>query len=159
MSFTIRPATKEDRNWIAQFTEQRWGSTRVVSRGQVYLPHLLSGFIAVQDEKPVGLLTYQIEGDQCEIVTFDSAVEGQGIGSALIETLKQTMLEENIKRLWLITTNDNIPALRFYQKRGFTMAALHKNALEASRKLKPEIPLFGFDGIPIRDEIEFEMIL
>lgn len=157
--FTIRPATKEDRNWVAQFMEEQWGSTRMVSRGQVYLPHLLPGFIAVQDGKSVGLLTYQVEGDQCEIVTLATVVEGQGIGSALIENVKQAVVEEGVKRLWLITTNDNIPALRFYQKRGFQLAALHKNALEASRKLKPEIPLFGFDGIPIRDEIEFEMLL
>jgi DNA-3-methyladenine glycosylase I len=157
--FTIRPTTKEDRNWIAQFTEERWGSTRVVSRGQVYLPHLLDGFLAVQDTKPMGLLTYQIDGDQCEIVTIDSVVDGQGIGSALIETLKQAVMIEGVKRIWLITTNDNMPALHFYQKRGFFLAALHKNALEDARKLKPEIPLYGIDGIPLRDEIELEMLL
>ncbi len=157
--FTIRPATKEDRNWVAKFTEERWGSTRVVSRGEVYLPHLLTGFIAMQDDKPVGLITYQVDGEQCEIVTIDSAVEGQGIGSALIETVKQTVVAEGVKRVWLITTNDNTLALRFYQKRGFQLAALHKNAVEASRKLKPEIPLFGLDGIPIRDEIELEVFV
>ena len=157
--FTIRPATKEDRNWVAQFMEEQWGSTRMVSRGRVYLPHLLPGFIAVQDGKSVGLLTYQVEGDECEIVTLASAVEKQGIGSALIETTKQAAIAEGVKRLWLVTTNDNMPALHFYQKRGFQLAALYKNALEASRKLKPEIPLYGFDGIPIRDEIELEMFL
>jgi ribosomal protein S18 acetylase RimI-like enzyme len=55
--------------------------------------------------------------------------------------------------------NDNLHALRFYQKRGFVLVALHRNALEASRKLKPEIPLVGIDGIPIRDEIELELVL
>jgi hypothetical protein len=59
----------------------------------------------------------------------------------------------------LITTNDNVAALRFYQKRGFTLAALHKNALEQSRRLKPQIPLLGLDGIPLRDEIELEIFL
>ena len=63
------------------------------------------------------------------------------------------------KQLWLITTNDNINALRFYQKRGFMLVAVHRNALELSRKLKPEIPMIGNDGIPLRDEIELEMIL
>jgi hypothetical protein len=59
----------------------------------------------------------------------------------------------------LITTNDNTKALRFWQKRGFRLAAVHRNAVEKSRKIKPEIPLTGNDGIPIKDEIELEMAL
>jgi hypothetical protein len=59
----------------------------------------------------------------------------------------------------LVTTNDNLNALRFYQKRGFVLVAVHRNALEVSRKLKPEIPLVGMDSIPLRDEIELEMMV
>jgi RimJ/RimL family protein N-acetyltransferase len=59
-------------------------------------------------------------------------------------------------RLWLITTNDNEPAIQFYQRRGMTLVAIHHNALSESRKLKPEIPLIGLGGQPLRDEIEFE---
>lgn len=157
--FTIRPTEKDDRNWVAQFMEDRWGSTRVVSRGQVYLPHLLPGFLAMQGDSRAGLITYRIYGDQCEIVTIDSVKPGYGVGSALIEAVKQAASAEAVKRIWLITTNDNTPALRFYQKRGFRLAALYVNALEESRKLKPEIPLFGLDGIPLRDEIELELFL
>ncbi|MEW5718069.1 MAG: GNAT family N-acetyltransferase, partial [Chloroflexota bacterium] len=82
-----------------------------------------------------------------------------GIGSALIDAVKLRARQAGCKRLWLITTNDNLTALRFYQKRGFTLAALHRNALEESRKIKPEIPLVGEHGIPLRDEIELEMML
>jgi RimJ/RimL family protein N-acetyltransferase len=77
----------------------------------------------------------------------------------LIDTAKQRARQAGCQRLWLITTNDNLTALRFYQKRGFTLAALHRNALKQSRKIKPEIPLVGNHGIPLRDEIELEMIL
>ncbi|MFP3471139.1 GNAT family N-acetyltransferase, partial [Micrococcus sp. SIMBA_144] len=59
-------------------------------------------------------------------------------------------------RITLITTNDNLAALKFYQKRGFVMTAIHRNAVEKARKIKPEIPLIGNDGIPIRDEIQLE---
>ena len=158
-SFTIRPVERTDRNWIAQFLDKHWGSTRIVTRGQVYLGHLLDGFIAEQDGKPVGLITYRIDGDACEVVTINSLAQGQGIGTALLETVKQVALEAGCRRLWLIVTNDNLPALRFYQKRGFHLAAVYPNALEASRRLKPEIPLFGLDGIPLRDEIELELTL
>ncbi len=53
--------------------------------------------------------------------------------------------------------NDNINAIRFYQKRGFDMAHLFRNAMDISRKLKPEIPLIGDNSIPLRHEIEFEL--
>ncbi len=158
-SFTIRPVERTDRNWIAHFLDKRWGSTRIVSRGQVYLGHLLDGFIAESDGEPVGLVTYRIEDDGCEVVTINSVVEGQGVGGALLEAVRLVAQEAGCRRVWLVTTNDNLPALRYYQRRGFRLAALYPNALEAARRLKPEIPLFGFDNIPLRDEIELELPL
>lgn len=131
----------------------------MVSRGRVHHIDTLPGFAALQDDRVVGLATYRIDGDECELTTIDSLSEGAGIGSALIDAVKDAVRQAGCKRLWLLTTNDNTPAIRFYQKRGFVLAALHRNAIEASRKLKPEIPLIGRDGIPIRDELELEMNL
>jgi ribosomal protein S18 acetylase RimI-like enzyme len=105
------------------------------------------------------LLTYRIEGFDCEIVTIDSTVEGVGIGSALIETVKKKAKAKGCKRLWLITTNDNLTTLAFYQKRGFHLTALYPDALEASRKLKPQISMKAAKGIPIRDDLELELEL
>ena len=119
----------------------------------------MPGFLAWRAEEPVGLITYEILGDACEITVLLSVVEKIGVGSALIGAVKEMARQAGCHRLWLITTNDNTPALRFYQRRGFTLAALHVNALEYSRRLKPEIPLIGLDGIPLRDEIELEMPL
>ena len=82
-----------------------------------------------------------------------SFVEKIGIGSALIDSVKRVAWLQGCRRIWLITTNDNTPALRFYQRRGFSLVAVYRNAIAGSRKLKPEIPLAGVDGIPIRDEI------
>jgi GNAT superfamily N-acetyltransferase len=158
-TFTIRPIDKADRNWIAQFLDKHWGSTRIVTRGQVYLAHLLPGFIAENEDEKVGLVTYRIDEGECEIITLDSTREGEGIGTALLEAVKQAALEEACRRIWLVTTNDNFRALRFYQKRDFRLVAVYPNALDASRKVKPEIPLFGMDGIPLRDEIELELKL
>lgn len=162
-AFEIRALNPADRNWVADFLDKHWGSTRVVSRGNVHLAHLLPGFVAEQEGKPVGLLTYnldeQAEVRAVEIVTINSTVSGIGIGTALIHAVREAAKAASFKRLWLITTNDNMNALRFYQKRGFTLVAVYANALEQSRKLKPQIPLIGLDGIPLRDEIELEMKL
>ena len=156
---TILPINADDHEWVAQFMHEQWGSNKVVSRGVVYYPHDLPGFVAMHDDEKVGLVTYNITGSNCEIVTIDSIHPFSGIGTALIEAVRDIALESRCKRLWLITTNDNMNALRFYQKRGFELVAVHRNAIEQSRKLKPEISMIGEHGIPIRDEIELEMIL
>jgi ribosomal protein S18 acetylase RimI-like enzyme len=158
-AFTLRLLGAADAAWVARHIVKQWGSEVVVAHGALYRPAELSGFVAEVDGEAVGLLTYHIDGNACEIVTLDSQREGRGIGIALIEAAKDAAQRAGCRRLWLITTNDNTHALRFYQKRGFVLAALHRDAVAASRTIKPEIPMFGNDGIPIRDEIELEMSL
>lgn len=159
LTFHIRPIAPDDQEWVKQFITRQWGASLVVARGAIYYPHELPGFVAVQQDEKTGLITYHIQGDSCEIVSLDSLRPSSGIGTALIETVKRAARLAGCRRLWLITTNDNLNALRFYQKRGFVLTALHPNALEASRKIKPQIPLVGYDGIPLRDEIELELLL
>ncbi len=140
---------------------ERWGDDIVVAHGVVYRPAELSGFAAFEagEQRVVGLITYVIQKNACEIVTLDSLIERKGIGSRLIDAVRETAEQEGCDRLWLITTNDNLNALRFYQKYGFRLAALYKNAVERERALKPSIPLTGEFGIPIRDELELEIKL
>jgi GNAT superfamily N-acetyltransferase len=158
-SFQIRRINKDDKTWVSSLMAEWWAGPKVVTRGKIHHAEELPGFIAIKDSKPAGLITYEIVGDQCEIVTMNSLVEGKGIGSALIDAVKNVAAGAGCQRVWLITTNDNTRALRFYQKYGLSLAAVHRNAIEQDRRLKPEIPLTGNDGIPIRDEIELEIVL
>jgi ribosomal protein S18 acetylase RimI-like enzyme len=158
-TFQIRALEENDREWVARFVGEQWGAPFVVSRGVAHYPERLPGFAAVAEGEIAGLITYRLDGPACEIVTLDSLKEGRGIGTALINAVAEAAHSAGCRRLWLITTNDNTRALRFYQKRGFTLFALHRNAIEQSRALKPSISPTGFDGIPIRDEIELEMRL
>lgn len=153
----IHPLTPKDRTWVRRRTRQAWGADFVVAHGVVFHPDRLPGFYASQGEKILGLITCQVDGEGCEIVTLNSWQEGLGVGSALIEAVKQAARALGCRRLWLVTTNDNTSALRFYQKRGFALCALRVDAIQASRELKPHIPLLGEDGIPIRDELELEL--
>ena len=156
---TILPITSEDRKWVEQFMLEHWGSEKVVSRGVIHYPQNLPGFVAMSDGEKVGLVTYNILDESCEIVTINSNFPPSGVGTALIEAVRDIAIKSGCRRLWLITTNDNMNALRFYQKRGFALVAVHRNALELSRRLKPEIPQIGNDDIPLRDEIELQMML
>jgi len=158
-TITVRPITKNDKEWIARVITHWWGSTDVVTRGKLLSVTTLPGFLAVLKEKPVGVVTYKITGRECEIVTLNSLRSGKGIGSRLLDEVKKVALSSRCTRLWVITTNDNMRALRFYQRQGFFLVAVHRNALERSRFMKKEIPLIGQDGVPLRDEIELEMRL
>ncbi len=155
----ICPLNFTDQEWVSQFILEHWGSNKVVSRGEVYYPQDLPGFVALYESEKVGLVTYNIIGSSCEIITINSIRTSLRVGTALVEAVKNIAVKSGCKRLWLITTNDNLNALRFYQKRGFVLVAVHRNALELSRRLKPEIPVIGDDGIPLRDEIELELML
>jgi GNAT superfamily N-acetyltransferase len=157
--FFIQPIDDRRRQWANRLLVQRWGSTNVVSRGVLHQADRLPGFVALLEGSLVGLVTYHVSGEECEIVTLDSTFEGIGIGSALIQSVRQAAIEAGCRRLWLITTNDNLPALHFYQMRDFHLVAVYPNALERSRQLKPEIPMLGLDGTPLRDEIELEIML
>jgi len=138
---------------------ENWGSARIVTRGKMHQADALPGLVAIIGKEPVGLLTYALGNGECEIVSINALVEGRGVGSKLVREVISIARSEGCSRVWLITTNDNTQALRFYQRLGMVIAAVYTNAIAESRKLKPEIPEIGIDGIPIRDEIELEMAL
>jgi len=131
----------------------------MVTRGKVHRLPELDGFIAETGGQRAGLITYKMTGDELEITSINSLVENEGIGTVLVDGVLDIARKKSVKRVMLITTNDNTKALRFWQKRGFRFAAVYPGAVDASRKLKPTIPLTGNDGIPIRDEIELEMLV
>jgi GNAT superfamily N-acetyltransferase len=159
MADTIRSIEPADKPWVLRFLHERWGSDRMAAHGVLFFPADHAGFIAERGGEPAGLLTYEIAGDACEITLIDSGPQHAGIGTMLIRAVEDAARRAGCRRLWLVTTNDNVDALRFYQRRGFVLAALRPKALEAARRLKPEIPLVGDYGILLRDEIEVEMWL
>lgn len=158
--FTLRPLARADRDWVRDWMVAHWGSEWMAVHGQRFRMDELPSLAAVLHGRVVGLITYRVTSDACEILSLDSLVERRGIGSALIDAVRELARQAGCKRLALTTTNDNLNALRFYQKRGFRLVALHPGAVDAARQtLKPEIPLQGENGIPIRDEIELEETL
>ena len=157
--YEIRALSSEDRRRVRAILTERWTSPRIVNHGRIYRADELPGFVAVQHGEIWGLLPYAIEAGQCEVVSLDSLAEGQGIGMALLAAVEEPARAAGCRRVWLITTNDNLHALGFYQRRGLVLVEVRRGALDVSRKLKPSIPLVGMNGIPLRDEIELEKTL
>ena len=155
----IQRITPDNRTAVNAFIKENWFTTAMVLRGRVIDMTKTDGYFASEDKKIIGLVTYIFYRDVCEITSLDSLVENRGLGTRLLDMAIEAAREKSCRRVVLITTNDNIRAIRFYQKRGFDMARLYRNALDVSRRLKPEIPLICEDSIPLRHEIEFEMEL
>jgi N-acetylglutamate synthase-like GNAT family acetyltransferase len=159
-NFKIRKTTAKDRKWVWSFIKGHWGSSLIIVHGKQYFADEIEGLIAVNvNGDRIGLITYDISENECQIVTLNSTIDKNGVGKALVDSVTKIAIKKKCKRLWLITTNDNIHALRFYQKHGFVISEIRINEIENSRKIKREIPKIGIDEIPIRDEIELEIKL
>jgi GNAT superfamily N-acetyltransferase len=154
---TIRPVSEGDRPMLSWLVAELWGSELVAVHGNLLRPAELGGFIAERARRVVGLLTFQLVGDTLEIVTLNAIDRRAGIGTMLIDAAVGTARHFRCHEIRLTTTNDNVDALRFYQRRGFRLAELRPGAVDRSRLGKPQIPRTGDYGIPLHDEIDLTL--
>jgi GNAT superfamily N-acetyltransferase len=149
----VRAKDQDDQAWIEKTLTARWGTRQIVVHGQIFDAGALPALIAGEGQ---GLATFALEeqGIFAELITLDALTPRSGIGTALIEALVQLLQDKGFKALRVTTTNDNLAALRFYQRRGFRLVSARPGAVDEARKIKPSIPFLGMDGIPLRDEIE-----
>jgi ribosomal protein S18 acetylase RimI-like enzyme len=157
MGLVLRSTRPGDRGWIGAAMRSEWGSVAVVSRGRLTEDATeLPGVVAELDGRPAGYALLRLEGDAGEVAVLHALERGAGVGSALLDAARAEAARAGCARLWLITTNDNVEAIRFYQRRGWDWTGFHRDELSASRRLKPEIPEIGAHGIPLRHELVFE---
>ena len=154
----IREYEESDRAWAEPYMNDEFGGALQARRGELIDVLALPGLVAERDGQPVGIVTYRREDGDCELAFIAALERHRGIGTALLEALLEAVA--GCPRIWVVTTNDNLDALRFYQRRGFRLAALRPGAVDESRAvLKPQIGTAGEFGIPLRDELELELRL
>jgi GNAT superfamily N-acetyltransferase len=161
-AYNIRPITSDTRELATTFIIREWQTAQIMIRGEIIDCSVIAGFVALDEfgKNVIGLATYIIRGDVCEIVSLNSERPRTGLGTALIDRIKQTAIANGCTILRLLTSNDNINAIGFYQKRGFDMVGLNLGAIDRERaSFKPEIPYIGQNGIPLHHEIDFAMKL
>jgi GNAT superfamily N-acetyltransferase len=147
----IRAKTAADQDWVDALLKERWGSALIVVHGATFDAGVLPALVAGDRE---GLATY--DPGRGELVTLDALSLRRGIGTALVEALAALLHDSGHATLRVTTTNDNLDALRFYQRRGFAIVAVRRGAVDEARKLKPTIPVLGAYRIPLHDELELE---
>ena len=150
----VRPVQVGDRPTVEWLITELWGAPEVVVHDGAFYPALLPGFIAERDGRIVGIVTYEVRPGVLEIVTINALDRYSGIGTMLIEAVRGEAKRRRCHEVMLTTTNDNVDALRFYQRRGFRIIALRRGAVDRSRQVKPTIPRSGDYGIPLHDEID-----
>ena len=156
----VRPLDDSDRGWALEVERDSWGEPVVARRGELVDPTSLPGFVALVGDDRAGLATFEVRGEECEVVTMRSLREGIGVGRALLEAVREEAVAAGCRRLWLVTTNDNVRALGVYQRWGLNIVAFRRDAVTEARKhLKPSIPERDENGIPIRHELELELLL
>ncbi|WP_067850194.1 GNAT family N-acetyltransferase [Alicyclobacillus mali (ex Roth et al. 2021)] len=154
----IRPQREADRQWLLDLWNREWGGETMVSRGRVYRLEDVEAVIAVQGGAYVGAATFVVLDEECELLSLNSLVEGIGVGTRLLQAVEDAAQQAGVPRVTLITSNDNLKAMRFYQRRGYRFHAVHVGAIDEARKRKPSIPRLGLDGIPLHDEIEMRKV-
>lgn len=153
----LRPAGDIDGASLRRHVIDAWGSESVVAHDERIYPARAPGFVAMEGDRIVGHISYRISGELCEISSIEATRRHAGIGSRLLEATLDEARKARCSKAWLTTTNDNLDALRFYQRRGFRLVALRPGAVDRARStLKPEIPAIGGHGIPMTDEIDLE---
>jgi ribosomal protein S18 acetylase RimI-like enzyme len=155
----VRPVECGDRPWILQRLKDAFGDATVARKGTSIDASVLPSFVATEDGRPVGLLTYEAVHGECEVVAIISVEEGRGIGRALMDAARDYAMSAGNRRLWLVTTNDNTRAIRFYQRWGMDLCAFYRHGARRSREVKPSLPERGADGVPLDHELEFELPL
>ncbi len=142
---------------LRAFLLAAWHADSVVAHGERMLPAEMPGFVAVEVGEIVGHASFRIDGDACELTAIAADPPAHGIGTRLLDAVVAAARAAGCASVWLTTTNDNLDALRFYQRRGFRLARLRPGAVDDARKtLKPEISKLGSFGIPMRDELDLE---
>jgi GNAT superfamily N-acetyltransferase len=148
----IRPLAPGDRADVRRLVEKEWGLPVVTLTG-AYDPSTLPGFVALDDAELLGAITYRLDDDGCEVVTLNALRRHRGVGTALLMAAKG-VADATGRRLWLVTTNDNLEALSFYQRRGMDITALHRDFADRVRAQKHDVHDLGDGAIPFRHAFE-----
>lgn len=160
IQFYIRAVEDHDRDWVLDLITKAWGDDQIVVHQELYFPHLLAGFVACRNQDHrIGLVTYKISKAVCEIITLNSLIENQGVGTSLLEEVVRQAKRHGCAQLILTTTNDNQRAIDFYSSRGLGLKEIRQGAVDKSREIKASIPRYSPSGIAIQDEWVFELAL
>ena len=150
----VREATDADRAAVRALFEQDFGRTKIVAFEEVMDIDAMPALVAVLYADPSGALAYRLLGDALHIVALatDPMWQRSGVGGYLVAEAELMARRLKLSRLVVSTTNDNLPALYFYQRHGYRLTGVVPDSVVAHTHQTQA----GFGGIPVKDEIRLE---
>lgn len=138
----------------ADWTEFTGGAPVLAALG-AFMPADVEA-IELVDGAHRAVITWKQDGDLAELVSVHADPPGGGLGAELMAIVEERLRAAGVRRVLVATTNDNVDALRFYQRHGFRLVRLHLDWMERVRERKPQVPLTGNGGLPLQDLWEME---
>ncbi len=154
---SLRDNGPEDASWITEESKALGGPV-VACNGSLVDLRAHPARIAVRDGARAGFAVHA-KGSQVELLAIRALIPGQGVGTALVEDLVAIAKDEGARSIAVETTNDNLDALRFYQRRGFHLTDCRIGGFADVRRLKGldrDVPYLGVGGVEIRDIFRLE---
>ena len=150
----------QDKSAFLTLMMRHWGSHRMMIGLRVYdcaeLP--LLGLFSAKGE-PLAVASWAMDGEIAVLCALHALSPGQGAAIELLDAVKAAAKAKGATRLRAMLTNDNLPAMGFYQKQGFRFSGLYVEAIDHYRSVIPTIIRTGHQDIPVRDALELEIAL
>ena len=150
----VREMTDADRPTARELFQRDFGRTKIVAFGEVMDIDQMPALVAIMRDEPSGALAYRLLGDALHIVALatDPMWQRSGVGGYLVAEAELLARRLHLKRIVVSTTNDNLPALYFYQRRGYRLTDLVPDSVIKHTRQEQA----GFAGVPVRDEIRLQ---
>lgn len=147
----VREASDGDCGRIREIANYFWGEERVACLGKEYDIGTLPAYVVHAGGKIAGLLSYALDAESLIIVMLNvlPGYQGLGAGKMLLDAVKEKAAVESRTTVLVTTSNDDLPAMYFYQKNGFQIYEIMPDLL-VEHHGGVEV---GFAGIQIRDEV------
>ena len=110
--------------------------------------------VAAEGGQRVGHL--QLVGDEIKNMAVVETQRGRGVGRALVAAAIERAREERIEVLRVATGAADTGNLRFYQRLGFRMRSIERDAFTSANGYPPGIEV---DGIELRDRVWLDLRL
>lgn len=148
----------EDKTAFLALMMRHWGSHRMMIGLRVYdcaeLP--LLGLFSAKGE-PLAVASWAMDSEIAVLCALHALSPGQGAAVQMLDAVKAAAKAKGAVKLRAMLTNDNLPAMGFYQKQGFRFSGLYVEAIDHYRSVIPTIIKTGHQDIPVRDALELEI--
>jgi ribosomal protein S18 acetylase RimI-like enzyme len=149
----VREGSPADREKALELFKRDFGPAQLVSYGEAISLENAAALVAETDGEIAGALAWRPFDGALHILALatDPMWQRAGVGGHLVAEAELLARRQNWPRVIVTITNDNLPALYFYQRRGYRVSAILRDSIAAHTR---DAKAVGFAGIPILDEIQ-----